>query len=314
MRVEARGDHADLHLTAHALVDDRAEDDVRLGVGRGVDDLGRLVDLEQGQVGAAGDREQHAARAVDRLLEERRRDRLTCRVRCAGLARSVADAHERGAGVGHDRLHVGEVEVDEPGHRDEVADALDALAEDIVDDAERVDHRRALLRDLEQPVVRDRDERVDLVDELLDPLLGEQLALRAFERERARDDGDDERPDVLGDLRYDRGGAGPCAATHAGGHEDHVGLFERLVELLAVVLGGLAAHRGIGAGAKTLRDLVADAELVRGVGEEQGLRVGVHRDELDAHQLGADHAVDRIGPATTDADDFDQREVFNIRP
>src|SRR3712207_8472549 len=41
-------------------------------------------------------------------------------------------AHQRRAGVLHDRPHVGEVEVDEPRDRDQVGDALDALAQDVV--------------------------------------------------------------------------------------------------------------------------------------------------------------------------------------
>src|SRR5207249_2709267 len=79
-------------------------------------------------------------------------------------------------------------------------DALDPLPQHIVDDAERVDHAGALLDDLEEPVVRDRDERVDLVDEIADPLLREQLPLRALEAEGLRDHGDRERADVLSDL------------------------------------------------------------------------------------------------------------------
>ena len=48
--VEAGRDDRDAHLVAERLVDDRAEDDVRVGVGGAVDDLGRLVDLEQAEV------------------------------------------------------------------------------------------------------------------------------------------------------------------------------------------------------------------------------------------------------------------------
>src|SRR5581483_7847170 len=310
--VEAGRDDADLHVALQPLVDDRAEDDVRLRVRRGVDDLRRLVDLEEREVRAAGDREEDAARAVDGLLEERRHDGLACRVRGARLAASVTDAHEGRAGVRHDRLHVGEVEVDETGHGDEVADALHALAEDVVDDAERVGHRRALFDDLQQPVVRDRDERVHLVDEIVDALLREEAALAALELEGLRHDGDRERADVLRDLGDDRRGPGPGAATHAGGHEDHVRLFERLVQLLAVVLGRLASDGRVRARAKTLRDLVADADLVGGVAHEERLRVGVHRDELDAHELGADHPIDRVRSAAADADDLNEREILYI--
>ena len=85
------------------------------------------------------------------------------RPRRAVLAAGDADAHQRRAGVAHDRAHVREVEVDQPGHRDQVGDALDALAQHVVGDAEGVDDRGALLDDLEQPVVRDDDQRVDLL-------------------------------------------------------------------------------------------------------------------------------------------------------
>src|SRR5687767_7766949 len=312
--VEPGRDHADLHVAAHAVVDDRAEDDVRLRIGRGVDDLGRFVDLEQSEIRTAGDGEQHTACAVDRLLQKWRLDRLTRGIGRACFAGAVSDAHERRAGVGHDRFDVGEVEVDEAGHRDEIADALHALTQYIVDDTERVDHARALLHDLQQAIVRDRDQRVDLVDELRDPLLREKLALRAFERERLRDDGDGERADVLCDLRNDRSAACPRSATHTGGDEDHVGFLERFVKLFAVVFGGFAPNTGIGAGAKALRDLVADADLVRCVREKQRLCVGVHRDELDAHQLRADHSIDGVRSTAADTDDLYESEILDIAP
>ena len=277
-----------------------------------MDDLRGLVDLEEREIGAAGDREEHAPRAVDALLEKWGHDRLTCRVRGARLARAVADPHECGSGVRHDRLHVGEVEVDEARHRDEVTNALDALSQDVVDDAERVDHARLLLDDLEQTIVRDGDERVDLVDELGDALLGEEPPLGALEAERLRDDGDGEGADVLGDLGDDRGGSGAGPAAHAGGHEHHVRFLQGLVELLAVVLGGLAPDRRIGARAKAFGDLVADTELVRCVRQEEGLSVRVHSDELDAEELGADHPIHGVRTAAADTDDLNEREVLDV--
>ncbi len=51
--VEAGADHGDAHLVGHALVDHGAEDDVGVRVGRVLDDLGGVVDLEQAEVLAA---------------------------------------------------------------------------------------------------------------------------------------------------------------------------------------------------------------------------------------------------------------------
>ena len=96
----------------------------------------------------------------------------------AVLAGAGADAHQRRAGVAHDRAHVGEVEVDQAGDGDQVGDALDALAQDVVGLAEGVEDRGAPLDDREQPLVGDHDQRVDVLAELLDALLGLARALR----------------------------------------------------------------------------------------------------------------------------------------
>jgi hypothetical protein len=138
----------------------------------------RLGDLEQAEVRRAGDVEQDPLGAGDVDLEERARDRHAGGLDGAVLAGRPADPHERRAGVLHDRPHVGEVEVDQSRHRDDVADPLHALAEHVVDDAEGVDDRRVLLDDVLQTVVRDRDQGVDLGLQLLGRLLGDELALR----------------------------------------------------------------------------------------------------------------------------------------
>src|SRR5690554_2770229 len=56
--VEAGGDDGDPDLVPERVVDDRAEDDVRVRVGGVGDELGGIVDLEQAEVRAAGDGQQ----------------------------------------------------------------------------------------------------------------------------------------------------------------------------------------------------------------------------------------------------------------
>src|SRR4051812_28967015 len=101
--VEARRDDRHANLVADLLVDDRAEDDVGGRVGRALDDLGGLVDLEQADVLAARDVEQDPGGALDGLLEQRAGDGLLGRLDRAVLAAGLSDAHQRRAGVGHDR-------------------------------------------------------------------------------------------------------------------------------------------------------------------------------------------------------------------
>src|SRR6266700_2436196 len=289
--VEPGGDHGDPDLVAQRVVDHGAEDDVGLRVRRVGDQLGRVVDLEQAQVRTAGDGQQHAARPVHALLQQRAGDRVLRRVYGPVVPAGTADAHERAAGPAHHALDVGEVQVDQARRGDQVGDALDTGEQYLVGLAERVHHADVAVAQREQPVVGDHDERVALVAQLVDARLGLYLAPLALERERPGDHADGQRAELAGDLRDDRRAAGTGTAALAAGHEDHVGALEHLLDLVTVVLGGALAHVGIGAGAQAPGQLPADVQLHVGVAHQQRLRVGVDRDELDALEADLDHPV-----------------------
>src|SRR5215208_311146 len=165
----------------------RAEDDVGVGV-RGLGHgLRRLVHLVEREVATARDRQEDRMRAVHLGLEQRRLDRMRGGIHRARLARAHADPEQSGAGLGHDRSDVREVEVDQARERDQVRDALDALAQDVVRHAERLHHRRLLVEHAQEPRVRDDDQSVDLLRQLLNPALGLLAATRSLEAERLGD-------------------------------------------------------------------------------------------------------------------------------
>jgi hypothetical protein len=134
-----------------------------------LDEARGLVDLEQAEVRTALDGQQDAVRAVDARLEQRARDGRFGGLDRAVLAAGRADAHERAAGALHDRLDVGEVEVDQTRRRDQIGDALDTGEQHLIGRAERVEHADVLVADRQQPVVRDGDEGVDLSRRLAIP-------------------------------------------------------------------------------------------------------------------------------------------------
>ena len=96
---------------------------------------------------------------------------------------------------------------------------------------------------VEQPLVRDRDDRVDAVAQRLEAALGLQLPLLAFELERLGDDGDGQRAELAGEAGDHRRRAGAGAAAEAGGDEDHVGAVERLDDLVGVLERRLRGRR-----------------------------------------------------------------------
>ena len=141
------------------------------------------------------------------------------------------------------------------------------------------------------------------------PLSAWAAATAALEAERPGDDADGQRAEPAGDAGHDGRAAGAGAAALARGDEDHVGALEHLFDLVGVVLGGLAADVGFGAGAEATGELAADVELDVGVAHEQRLRVGVDGDELDALEADLDHPVDGVDAAAADADDLDDGQV-----
>ena len=156
------------------------------------------------------------------------------------------------------------------------------------------------------------DQRVDLGLELLGRLLRDELAPRALEAERLGHHADRQRAALLGQLGHDRRRPGPGPAAETRGDEHHVRVDEGRADLLRVLLGRALPDLRVAAGTEAARDLVADPDLVRRVGLQERLGVGVAGDELHAHHLRPDHPVDGVAPAASDTDDADQREVLGI--
>ena len=72
--------------------------------------------------------------------------------------------------------------------------------------------------------------------------------------------------------------------------------------VVAAFLRGALANVGIGAGALTAGHLLADLNLLIGVGNRESLLIGVDGNELDALRSGLDHSVDNIVARTADTD------------
>ncbi len=155
----------------------------------------------------------------------------------------------------------------------------------------------------------DGDQGVDLFAQRLDTGLGLVRPTLALEGERAGHHTDRQRAQCPRDPGHHRSAAGTGAAALTGGHEHHVGTLEDVLDLVGVIVGGLAALLRIGAGAQPSGFLAADVELDIGIAHQQGLGIGVHRNELHAAQAGLDHPIDGVDTATTHANYFDDCEV-----
>ncbi len=278
-------------------------------MGRVRHQLGRGIDLEQAKIRSARDVQQHPLSAVHARLQERRGDGLFGRDNGAVVSAGAPDTHQRAARMRHDGLDIGEVEVDQTRRGNEIGNALNTGEQDLVRAAERVQHTDVTIRHRQQPVVRNDDERVNFITQGVDSRIRLGCPAAPFERERAGDDTDGQRAERPGDVGHHRRAAGAGTTAFPRGHEHHVGALEDLFDLLAMIFGSLATDLRVGARAESSGELPADVELDVGVAHQQGLGVGIDRDELDTLEPNLDHAVDGVDAATANPDDLDHRQV-----
>ena len=134
-----------------------------------------------------------------------------------------------------------------------------------------------------------------------------------LEGEGQRDDGDDERAGLLRDSRDDGRGPGAGASAHSGGDEYHIRPLDYGAQLLARLHSRLAADLGVGASAEPLRQLLAEDDAARSLGELEVRDVGVRGDEFDACDAAADDVVQRVVARAADAYDLDDLARREIR-
>src|SRR5581483_11412245 len=133
---------------------DHAEVDLYfVAIGRFANDRAGFAYLVNAEAAGSGDVDQNAARARDPgILEERATDRLPGRFDRGVLSAADRRSHHRVAHAEHGGLDIGEVPVNEPRGRDDIADTLDSLPQQIVGHLESLNEARAAGDKREKPV------------------------------------------------------------------------------------------------------------------------------------------------------------------
>ena len=124
----------------------------------------------------------------------------------------------------------------------------------------------------------------------------------ALELEGDGDDADGEDAQLLSYGSHNGTGARARTAAHAGGDEHHLGsVLEGRSDGFPALLGILACHLGLGAGAEAGSDL----QTVGDGGVLEGLTVGVDGEEGNVLDALVEHVGDGIHAAPADTDDLD---------
>ena len=167
----------------------------------------------------------------------------------------------------HDGADVGEVEVDQTRNGNEIGNSLNTLTQRIVGDAECIEHAGLLFHNLEQTIVRDNDEGVYLLREIVDTLLCLIAAKTTLKAEGLGDDANGKGTDFLAsDFCNYRSCTGTSAAAFTCGNENHVGIGKSFANLGTGFLCCLTANLGVGTCTQTTGNFFADMDSLISIG------------------------------------------------
>ena len=157
------------------------------------------------------------------------------------FAGCLAGAHHRLAHLAHHRTDVGKIEVDLTRLDHQVGHSGNTLMQHCVRHMEGIGEGGALIRQTEQVLVRNDDQRVDIGLHLLDAGLGLSHAALSLEIKGFCHHTDGEDAPLARGAGNHRRGAGACAAAHAGGDEHHVAICKLAHHGFNALLGGGAS-------------------------------------------------------------------------
>ena len=288
----------------------RAEDDVRVVAGQLLNIRRRVVHLEQSDI--AGHIDDAVRRTLDRGLEQRAGDGGLRSLHGLIVAAGTADTDMGDALILHHGLNVREVAVDQRRAVNDIRDALDRLLQDLVRLLQGVGHGRAAIHELQKLIVRNHDQRIHDLLQLIDA--GQRVihAGLRLETERLRHDADGQDAQILRELRDDGGRAGAGAAAHTAGHDDHVSVFDQFLDLVRVFIRGLLSDLRLRARAAAAGDTLTDLDGLGSLAELQGLLIRINTDKINSDNIFIDHAGNRVITRTADADHNDLRGLFGL--
>ena len=252
---QPRGDDGDAnHIFRHGFIFGSTK--FQLGIGRSVFVHHRhdfFVFVQNKRIGRGGNVHQHAARAAQAyIVQQGAGNGLLHGDARAVCAFGFADAHHRHAGDAHHVFHVGKVQVNQTGAGNHLGNARHAVAQHVIRRAECLAHGNALAQRGEQFIVGHNNQRINVLFQQINTLLRYDAAF-AFVFERARYHGNGQNAHFFGDFGNHGGCACACAATHAGGDEQHIRAADSCGNRLAVFQRRIAPHIGVCARAQAAR-------------------------------------------------------------
>ncbi|CDC63882.1 putative uncharacterized protein [Clostridium sp. CAG:448] len=201
------------------------------------------------------------------------------------LAGCTANTHVGIACILHNGGNVIEVQVDESGHVNQLGNTLHTAAQNIVRTLESIHQRNALIGRFLQFIVRNHNQRINILAQLGNTGFRIGFAHLSFKREGLGHNTDGQNAHLLCTTCNHRRRACSSASAHAGSHKHHVGVVEQFFDVIQRLLRRTFADLRLCACTATAGQLLADHQLFLRIGSAQRLTVRIDGNKFHASDV-----------------------------
>src|SRR6266511_2750850 len=266
---------------------------------------GSYVHFIKRQVWPPGNINQHTLGALNSsFLEQGRRNCLLRCFYCSIISARATGSHQSHSHTLHNRFNVREVEVDQTGNCNQIANPLYSLTQNIIGHSKRICQRGIFVYSVQQTLVGNRDHGVHAFTQLTQTVFGLLHPAAPFKMKGLRYHCDCQRLKFRRERSYDWRPARASAAAESSRNKNHIGAFKHFDDLVGIFKSSFAAYARIGAGAESFCEPAAELNFDWCPRSLQCLQIGVRNEEFNALNAGFDHAINGIAAATTDSDHF----------
>ena len=205
---------------------------------------------------------------LDRRLEQRAGNGLLDCLKCLVIALGLSDTDVCNTLVLHNCLYICKVQIDQRREIDQVCDTLNCLLQHLICLLQCLRHCRPAVYDLKQLVIRDDDQRVNILLQTLDACQRIIHACTGLEAEWLRHNADSQNAHLLCNPCHDRSCTGTGTSAHTTGNKHHVRTLNRLTDILRALLSCLLTYLRLRACAKSFGDLLSNLNRCRRLAHE----------------------------------------------
>ena len=203
--------------------------------------------------------------------------------------------------VGHNRLYIREVQINQGRQVNQVGNSLYRLLQNLICLLQSIRHGCTAIHNLQQLVIGDHNQGIHALFQLLNTFQRVLHTYFILKTERLRNHTDSQNPHILSQSGNNRRSAGTGAAAHSAGYEHHIRTLNSFLNLLDAFFGSLLADLRLGSGTQSLSQLLADLDGPFRLAELQRLLVRIDSDKFYSCNLLIYHAVHRVIAGAADS-------------